>query len=181
MASLEERNALAEENMNLVYKMTQLLYDTCSIRESVAFDREDCVQVGMIGLLDAAQNFDAKKGVKFSTYACVCIKNRILSEYRSLFTQGQILQFLCCELRDDLQILDHSDAIRKSEELIALRQSVERCKKKGKDFELGFRLVLLHAQGIKYKDAAKILNLSYSNARRQVFLFRKQMEEEAFS
>lgn len=33
------------------------------------FDKEDLYQVGMIGLMNAYQHFDASRGIKFSTYA----------------------------------------------------------------------------------------------------------------
>jgi RNA polymerase sporulation-specific sigma factor len=42
-------------------------------------EREDLIQEGMIGLFQAIENYDKKRGVKFSTYANVCIKNRILN------------------------------------------------------------------------------------------------------
>jgi len=46
-------------------------------------DREDLIQEGMIGLFHAIETFDHKKGAKFSTYANVCIKNRILNALSS--------------------------------------------------------------------------------------------------
>jgi RNA polymerase sporulation-specific sigma factor len=44
-----------------------------------SFEREDLIQEGMIGLFQAIENYDKKRGVKFSTYANVCIKNRIIN------------------------------------------------------------------------------------------------------
>ena len=45
-------------------------------------DSEDLLQEGMLGLLSAIRHFDAARGVKFSTYAHLCIHNRILSAVR---------------------------------------------------------------------------------------------------
>ncbi len=42
-------------------------------------EREDLIQEGMIGLFQAIENYDKTRGVKFSTYANVCIKNRVLN------------------------------------------------------------------------------------------------------
>ena len=39
-------------------------------------DLEDCIQVGLIGLLKAIRNYDPDQS-KFSTFATVCIKNEI--------------------------------------------------------------------------------------------------------
>ncbi len=38
---------------------------------------EDCIQVGLIGLLKAIRNYDSEKS-KFSTFATICIRNEIL-------------------------------------------------------------------------------------------------------
>ena len=43
-------------------------------------DREDLEQVGYLGLLIAAEKYDASKGVKFSTYSVKWINHKILRE-----------------------------------------------------------------------------------------------------
>ena len=45
-------------------------------------DRDDLFQIGSIGLIKAAQSFDESKKIKFATYACQCIQNEILMEFR---------------------------------------------------------------------------------------------------
>ena len=45
-------------------------------------DRDDLFQIGSIGLIKAAQSFDESKKIKFATYACRCINNEILMEFR---------------------------------------------------------------------------------------------------
>lgn len=44
---------------------------------------EDLIQAGMIGLLDAAKNFDPAKGVSFDTFAGIRIRGAMLDEIRS--------------------------------------------------------------------------------------------------
>lgn len=58
VTSLEE---VIKQNNNLVYGI-------CSKYQSY-MDKEDLYQVGMIGLINAYNNFDYTKNVKFSTYA----------------------------------------------------------------------------------------------------------------
>ncbi len=46
-------------------------------------DSEDLVQEGMLGLLAAMREFDSTKDASFSTYAEVCIRNRLLSAVKA--------------------------------------------------------------------------------------------------
>lgn len=48
---------------------------------------EDVMQEGLIGLLDAVKSFLPEKEVKFSTYASVCIDNRIKKAISKVTTQ----------------------------------------------------------------------------------------------
>lgn len=45
---------------------------------------EDLVSYGMIGLMDALNKFDEKKGMKFSTYASIRIKGSMIDELRKI-------------------------------------------------------------------------------------------------
>ena len=69
-----ERDNLIENNMNLVHFIIGKYYPT------YRYD-EDLVQCGMIGLIHAADRYDAIKG-KFSTYASHCISNEIRRELK---------------------------------------------------------------------------------------------------
>ncbi len=43
---------------------------------------DDLIQAGMIGLLEAARNYDAKQGASFETYASIRIRGAMLDEMR---------------------------------------------------------------------------------------------------
>jgi RNA polymerase sigma factor for flagellar operon FliA len=47
-----------------------------------AFEIEDLMQAGMIGLLEAASKFDSSKGASFSTYAGIRIRGAMLDDVR---------------------------------------------------------------------------------------------------
>lgn len=51
-------------------------------RLPITLQQEDLVQSGMIGLLEAAKNFDVDKGASFETYASIRVRGAMLDEIR---------------------------------------------------------------------------------------------------
>jgi RNA polymerase sigma factor for flagellar operon FliA len=47
-------------------------------------EREELVQVGVLGLIGAARRFDPGRGCSFSSYAEICIRGAVLDQLRSL-------------------------------------------------------------------------------------------------
>ena len=50
-------------------------------KKLASFLSDDLAQEGFMGLLNAVESFDENKNVKFSTYANVCIKNKMISAF----------------------------------------------------------------------------------------------------
>ncbi len=72
-----ERNRLVEENLGLVY--------ACANRfRGRGAEYDDMFQAGCVGLIKAADNFDASRGFSFSTYAVPVI----LGEIKRIFRDG---------------------------------------------------------------------------------------------
>ncbi len=69
---------LIEEHANLVSRIAYHL--AARLPASVVID--DLIQVGMIGLLDAAQQYDPSQGATFTTYATIRIRGAMLDELR---------------------------------------------------------------------------------------------------
>jgi len=72
------KKALVENNIKLVYYIAKR-FDNIK-----GMDYVDRISAGNLGLLRAAEKFDPQKGVRFSTLACLCIKNAILQEARKI-------------------------------------------------------------------------------------------------
>lgn len=64
---------LVESNQRLVYKIARRF-------KVNAFDYDDLVQAGMMGLFNAAKKYDITKGTKFSTFATYYIVGAIKDE-----------------------------------------------------------------------------------------------------
>ena len=73
-----------ESNMNLVY----LVLHQMNLVSDPEFD--DIVQEGSLGLLKACDTFEPSEGFKFSTYACICIRNNILMYLRTRRRQSKM-------------------------------------------------------------------------------------------
>lgn len=69
---------LIEEHSGLVHRIAYHL--AARLPASVVVD--DLIQVGMIGLLDASQQYDASQGAAFTTYATIRIRGAMLDELR---------------------------------------------------------------------------------------------------
>lgn len=63
----------------LISRYSKLILVKSEIFANTNADSDDLNQEGLFGLLNAISSFDPDKGVKFSTYAEVCIVNRMRS------------------------------------------------------------------------------------------------------
>ena len=71
-------NQLIENNMGLVRKIAWHMHG----RVKSAIEIEDLIQIGMYGLVTAAQNYVIKEGVSFASYAGIRIRGEIVDHLR---------------------------------------------------------------------------------------------------
>jgi RNA polymerase sigma factor for flagellar operon FliA len=74
------QDELVSNNMDLVKRIANHL----SARLPSVVEINDLLQAGMIGLLEASNNFDPSKGASFDTYAGIRIRGAMLDEVRRL-------------------------------------------------------------------------------------------------
>ncbi len=73
-----ESGNLVEDNISLVKRIAQHL----AARLPSTVDIDDLMQSGMVGLLEAANNFDPSRGASFETYAGIRIRGAMLDDIR---------------------------------------------------------------------------------------------------
>ena len=73
-------DSLVTEHLGLVKRIAHHL----AARLPASVDIDDLIQSGMIGLLEAAANFDADRGASFETYAGIRIRGAMLDDIRKL-------------------------------------------------------------------------------------------------
>ena len=71
-------NSLIENNMGLVRKIAWHMHG----RVKSAVEIEDLIQIGMYGLVTAAQNYVVKEGASFASYAGIRIRGEIVDHLR---------------------------------------------------------------------------------------------------
>lgn len=71
------RNTLIERNLRLVAHIVK------KYSQNTAFETEDLISIGTIGLIKAIDSFDDKKKIRLATYAARCIHNEILMLIRA--------------------------------------------------------------------------------------------------
>lgn len=77
-AGRDARDRLLTEHLGLVHHVARQL----SRRLAVEYDFDELVSAGTIGLMNAVDNFDAGRGLAFSTFAAPRIRGAILDELR---------------------------------------------------------------------------------------------------
>lgn len=82
-------------------------------------DHEDLMSAGMLGLLDAYDKFDDKKGTKFETYAVWRIKGAVLDQLRALDWASRSIRRKAREVDASVRRLDQRLGRAASEEEIA--------------------------------------------------------------
>ena len=70
--------ALVEKHASLVKRIAHHLM----VRLPASVLVDDLIQAGMIGLLEAAKNFDGSKGASFETFAGIRIRGSMLDDIR---------------------------------------------------------------------------------------------------
>lgn len=163
---------LTDEQQKLVLNNQKLVYHV--IKQMHLYHKlEDYLDVGLIGLCKAAQTYNLENGSKFSTYACICIRNNILMEIRNEKRQCDYysisLQTPVGGKKDEILLEDtisdyelELDILNK-EEKMALIESVRKLNDEDKQ-----TIDLYFYQNKTQQQIAQILNMSQANASRRI-------------
>src|ERR1041384_7306912 len=78
--SPEEREALITQHLPKV----KYIADRMAAKLPPSVERDDLYGAGVVGLIDAAERFDASRGIAFTTFAEMRVRGAILDNLRSL-------------------------------------------------------------------------------------------------
>jgi RNA polymerase sigma factor for flagellar operon FliA len=118
-----DRDVLIAEHVSLV----KYLASRVSAKLPPSIEADDLVGAGMLGLIDAAEKFDATRGIRFRTYAERRIRGAILDHLRSLDWAPRSLRRRARELESAQSKLErvHGRAVEGAEVAEYLDMNIE--------------------------------------------------------
>ena len=69
----------SDSTTELISRYMKLIWVKANSMANAAVDAEDLAQEGMLGLMNAVAHFDPNREIRFSTFADVCITNKMKS------------------------------------------------------------------------------------------------------
>jgi RNA polymerase sporulation-specific sigma factor len=145
-------------------------------------DSEDIFQEGMLGLLSAIRTFDSDRGVKFSTYAELCVRRKIYSAIKSASGNKHtpLNNYVSFEsLHNDEDSTQSVSYQRAPEEILVAREQVGEIEKLLQGalsrFESG--VLELYLEGMSYKVMAALLGKSEKSIDNAVQRIRKKLSQ----
>lgn len=160
---------------NLVRKMVQPYY-------LVGAEKEDLLQIGMIGLWEAIIGFKPDKQVCFATFARVCIQRHVVSAVKSSMRQQHVplnhsLSFgYYADAGIDLGDVLPDEQMNIEEQILALEEQVElerEIERRLSDFEQ--QVLLDYRAGKSYKEIAVSLSCSCKAVDNALVRIKKKM------
>lgn len=138
--------------------------------------RSDLIQEGMIGLLGSVYGYDPDEGVRFETFATVCISNRIKSAVRNQLRSKHMplngyIDIDDVEISDDMS--DPQTMIIMQERFEDLSESIEK-----KLTHLEKDVLRLHIGGHNYSSIAEMLSISVKSVDNALQRARKKLKEK---
>ena len=187
---INARDTLVNHNLRLVAHIVKKFHG--------AFEVDDMISVGTIGLMKAVDSFDYNKGVKFATYASRCIENEILMLIRSNKRHKDIMSLSTPVVQgndkdevllEDVIAAEDDDDIMNSAEVSFMMDKVyeviENNLNKTEQLVLTYRYGLHGKDCLPQREIAKMLGLSRSYISRienkAMEILQKQMNSEKFN
>ena len=118
----EARQKLIVHNLRLVAQIVKKYYSQS--------DQEELISTGTIGLIKAVDTFDPDNGTRFATYACRCLQNEILMQFRAQKKyQNEVSVNDTIDTDKDGNPLTYGDIISTDEDIVDLLDLRFRTKK----------------------------------------------------
>lgn len=163
-------NEAAVELMNRVSGF--ISYKANQFANSDRLDMQDFYQQGLIGVIQAVRSFDADKGVKFSTFACRCALNSMIS----LYTQ-QTKKSVSTVALDDIDSSDYTGGTYDELQSYELVEEIaEKVKTRLSEYER--TVMAMYVCGASYADIADKTGKSVKSVDNAIQRIRRKLKTD---
>lgn len=164
--SKEAVSKIISRYMKLVLKRASNLSDNSS-------DLEDLTQEGLLGLFNAINSFDDENGASFSSFADICVSNRIKSAAASIARHKE-KELAVIEAENDVAGDEFSP-----ESICLEKESDNRIKGEIKSVlaPLEIKVFELYMEGRSYREIAESLKIPEKSVDNAVFRIRKKVKQ----
>ncbi|MBR1384541.1 MAG: sigma-70 family RNA polymerase sigma factor [Ruminococcus sp.] len=160
----DDRDALTE----LINRFAPLIRKRAESFSGTVHD--DLEQEGFLALLDAVRNYSSERGASFSTYAQLCIRNRMINVFKRSDNDYD-------ELPEEFDLVDEA-SLNPEDYLIEQERLVElNCKIFNSLSELEQRVFRLYVTGVSYQQIASELQVSDKVVDNAVQRMRKKLRQ----
>lgn len=176
---MDNNDSLKKENASfLINSFLPYISRRASRFKTAGMLKEDLIQEGLIGLLDAIEGFDENKGSSFEAYAVTCINNRIYSVLRDSTRKKNIPLNEYLSLSDESESYPGLPFAPSPEELVVWREEINRIYSMIKDkLSVAEKKVLsLYLQGYSYTAIAELLSIPVKSVDNALQRARKKLK-----
>ena len=158
----------SDSTTELISRYMKLIWVKANSMANAAVDAEDLAQEGMLGLMNAVAHFDPNREIRFSTFADVCITNKMKSALiRSRHTALPVEDAeSAAQVQNEVEDDDPEQILLRKERLQELYREMDHILSR-RELEI-FKLFL---SGLRYEQMAERLHItekSVDNAMRRV-------------
>ena len=133
---------------------------------------EELEAIGYLALVKAEKNYNPESGVKFSTYATICINNLIHKAVTKESTQSKLKAKLTKELENDMLLKEEKQFLDKEIKADTIAEIMENLTIEEKEL-----VNLYYIEGQTLKIIAEIKNTNGVNIYRQLEKIKKKLYE----
>lgn len=150
----------------VVFQFRPLAKSIASAYFLAGADKDDVMQIGMIGLFKAVQTFKGDKGASFKTYASNCIRNTILDEIRKTHPID------VCPIDAEMLSQDKApeDSIIEKENEKILIDKIQSTLN-----TVEFDVFKLHLESLSYQEIAERLGIERKKVDNTIYSVRKKL------
>lgn len=177
----QQKQQWLEDNSSLIWHCVRKFLDYFS--KVPAIDLHDLYQIASIAVLSAFESFDVSKGAKFSTYASICMENRLKMSVRTELAMKRPSNISSLDdetVTDFLQSNSQGGTHFSPEDLYVCREKLRDIydyieKREGKNAEVIFTVL---CNELSQCSAANLIHCSQSKISQSVKKFRKELTLE---